>query len=344
MRIITLTVSLVTAIIVIVLLARVLPPGAAAIMLDIKRSSWPFTVQNILWLAFFVGLGELSIRWRAGRLEESQIERNYLPEDEETVLRPGDDITPIYQKVRASKYREICFVPRLIERCVLGFNLSHSADQTNSLLNSSLELYLHEIDPQLRRRPGQRGESGYALPDYRASWCCIQYHAARAGDGSNPGVYPEPGAGAGGKCAEQGRTVLPGQPDQPPLRPLALMRGFRQLSLIPVWFTWLLLAAVSVLAQAPNQQILSQADFMPAWTVPVLRLVSATHVEPTTGVVISESGLVMVPVEFASFGDEIIVLDGGTDIIRNGRPAPKASRCCRSGRFDAKVSASRPPP
>jgi hypothetical protein len=53
----------------------------------------------------------------------------------------------------------------------------------------------------------------------------------------------------------------------------------------------------------------------------VLRLVSATHVEPTTGVVISESGLVMVPAGFASFGDEIIVLDGGTDIIRNGRPA-----------------------
>jgi biopolymer transport protein ExbB/TolQ len=62
------------------------------------------------------------------------------------VLRPGEDLTPIYQRVRASKYRETCFVPRLIERCVLGFNISHSADQTNSLLNSSLELYLHEID------------------------------------------------------------------------------------------------------------------------------------------------------------------------------------------------------
>jgi flagellar motor component MotA len=88
----------------------------------------------------------LAIRWYYGWLEENQIARNYLPEDEETVLRPGADITPIYQKVRASKYRDICFVPRLIERCVLGYNLSHSADQTNSLLNSSLELYIHEID------------------------------------------------------------------------------------------------------------------------------------------------------------------------------------------------------
>ncbi|MEJ2385351.1 MAG: MotA/TolQ/ExbB proton channel family protein [Xanthomonadales bacterium] len=146
MRIITLVVSLLTAIVVIAILSRVLPPEAAAILLDIKRSTWPLTVQNILWLAFFVGLGELAIRWRAGRLELSQVDRGYLPEDDETVLRPGADLTPIYQKVRASKYRETCFVPRLIERCVLGFNISHSADQTNSLLNSSLELYLHEID------------------------------------------------------------------------------------------------------------------------------------------------------------------------------------------------------
>lgn len=60
---------------------------------------------------------------------------------------------------------------------------------------------------------------------------------------------------------------------------------------------------------------------MPAWTVPVLRLVSSTHVEPTTGIIISDTGLVLVPEDFASMGDEIIVLDGGTDIIRNGRPA-----------------------
>ena len=145
-RQITSLVSLVSAILVIALLARILPDGAAAVVLDIKRASWPFTVQNILWIAFFIGLGELSIRWRAGRLEESQLERDYLPLDEETVLSPGDDITPIYQKVRSSKYRNICFLPRLIERCVLNFNLGQSVDQTNALLNSSLDLFLHELD------------------------------------------------------------------------------------------------------------------------------------------------------------------------------------------------------
>jgi flagellar motor component MotA len=146
LRLIALIVSLITAVLVIALLARVLPPGAASVMLDITRQTWPFTIQNVLWMAFFVGLGELAIRWRMLRLEEGQLDRGYLPEDEETVLRPGEDITPIYQKVRSSKHRDTCFVPRLITRCVLGFNLSHSADQTNSLLNSSLELFMHEVD------------------------------------------------------------------------------------------------------------------------------------------------------------------------------------------------------
>ena len=145
-RLLALFLSLVAAILLIALMARVLPPTAAAIMLDIKRETWPYTIQNALWLAFFAGLGELVVRWRHLRLEEGQFSRKYLPEDEETVLRPGEDVTPIYQKVRGSAYRDACFVPRLITRCVLGFNLSHSADQTNSLLNSSLELFMHEIE------------------------------------------------------------------------------------------------------------------------------------------------------------------------------------------------------
>jgi hypothetical protein len=145
-RQITLLISLVSAILVIALLARILPPYAASILLDIERGSWPITVQNITWIAFFFGLGELALRWHAGRLEESQFERGYLPLDDETVLRPGDDLTPIYQKVHSSKYRNTCFLPRLIERCILNFNLGQSVDQTNALLNSSLELFLHELD------------------------------------------------------------------------------------------------------------------------------------------------------------------------------------------------------
>ena len=90
---------------------------------------------------------------------------------------------------------------------------------------------------------------------------------------------------------------------------------------LSIFCAWLALGPGLCLGQDPAQTTLSQAASMPGWIVPVLRLVSATHVEPTTGVVISNTGLVLLADDFASSGDEIVVLDGGTDIIRNGRPA-----------------------
>ena len=99
------------------------------------------------------------------------------------------------------------------------------------------------------------------------------------------------------------------------------MRCTVRIVVIGLCFALMLLNARHSFSQDPAQMTLAQAGSMPAWVVPVLRLVSATHVEPTTGVVISSTGLVLVSDDFASPGDEIIVLDGGTDLVRNGRPA-----------------------
>jgi len=64
-----------------------------------------------------------------------------------------------------------------------------------------------------------------------------------------------------------------------------------------------------------------QASPMHPSLVLVLKLVSATHVKPVTGIVVSADGMVLVPADFVSEEGEIVVLDGGTDIFRNGRPA-----------------------
>ena len=87
----------------------------------------------------------------------------------------------------------------------------------------------------------------------------------------------------------------------------------------------LLLCATPAMAQTVDstEEAFAQAQggAVPPYVVPVLRLVSKTHVEPTTGLVLSNTGLVLVPAGFASVGDEIVVLDGGTDIVSNGRTA-----------------------
>ena len=80
----------------------------------------------------------------------------------------------------------------------------------------------------------------------------------------------------------------------------------------------LLLLIVLGLTQAANAQ---QAQPISSSVVLVLKLVSSTHVKPTTGIVVSNDGLVLVSAEFAAAEGEIIVLDGGADILSNGRPA-----------------------
>jgi len=70
---------------------------------------------------------------------------------------------------------------------------------------------------------------------------------------------------------------------------------------------------------------------LPKSVVLVLKLVSKTYVKPTTGVVISDDGLVLVPAAFVSAGDEIVVMDGGTDIIRNGRSSRPVKRSLSDG-------------
>ncbi len=112
---------------------------------SLVRFPFPVTVQNVMWLVFFLGLGELILRFIDGGREVGQVRRGYLPEDERTILR-SEDLAPIYNRVRHAPGANVRFLPRLIQRVLLQFQLTRSVDQANALLNSSLELYLHEID------------------------------------------------------------------------------------------------------------------------------------------------------------------------------------------------------
>jgi biopolymer transport protein ExbB/TolQ len=126
-----------------------LPVSAAVILLDNERSTYPFTVQNLMWLVFALGIGELIVRARDATAERAELRKGYLPEDETTLVQ-SPELRQIYATARAALQpgapAEGRFLPRLIQRVVTQFQISKSIDQANALLNSSLELYLHEID------------------------------------------------------------------------------------------------------------------------------------------------------------------------------------------------------
>ena len=137
------------------LLAATLPDHLAKTLLDKgphnaarffhNEGRFPISVQTPMWVLFFVALGEIYVRYLSANAEARQRRMNYLPEDDRTVL-VASDLGPIYANLRKSPDLGKCFLPRLIDRCILQFQASNSSDQSASLLNTSVEMFIHELD------------------------------------------------------------------------------------------------------------------------------------------------------------------------------------------------------
>lgn len=120
---------------------------AGVILLDSASTTFPYplTIQNVMHLFFFVGMGELFVRWRVAQRKFAFVARRLLPEDSETVLQ-SHDLPDIRRKTTGHFDGEHGFLPYLVDLCVLQFQASRSVDQTVSVLNSSLELIAHRVD------------------------------------------------------------------------------------------------------------------------------------------------------------------------------------------------------
>jgi biopolymer transport protein ExbB/TolQ len=142
------TIALVCVVIglaIVALLHFTLPDGIAKVLLDRGGVGYPLSVQNAIWIVFTVGCGELFVRFCVGGAEARQLSQKYLPEDERTILQ-ASDLGDVYRIVRQNPDAQRCFLPRLIQRAILQFQSSRSIDQASSLLNTSVEMYLHEVD------------------------------------------------------------------------------------------------------------------------------------------------------------------------------------------------------
>ena len=137
-------VSVLLAVITVVGLNLFLKGGETAGMLLVNKSSNEFvgiSEQACMWVFFYLGLGELILRFLESGREERQVRRKLLPEDERVVLT-SKEIPALYER---SKKAGDSYLPRLIMRITRQFQASKSAAQANSVLDSSLDLFLHEI-------------------------------------------------------------------------------------------------------------------------------------------------------------------------------------------------------
>ncbi len=131
----------------IALLTLVLRGRSAVLLLDHPSAHfpYPFTIQNLMHVAFFIGLGELFVRWRIGAREEAFLRKKYLPEDDHTVLTT-DSLGPIRKRVADKFDHDHGILPSLINLAILQFQSSNSVEQSATVMNQQLELTSHRVD------------------------------------------------------------------------------------------------------------------------------------------------------------------------------------------------------
>lgn len=147
-RITALVISITVSVILLLFMHFTIPKESylANLFLDRNGMTYPFSVQNVMWVFFCIGLGEIGVRVYDVYKSRKHLRNSYLPEDNETILLVGD-LPEIYQNVVGYVNEDKdAFLPRLIQRVVLQFQTSRSVDQANVLLNSSLELLSHELE------------------------------------------------------------------------------------------------------------------------------------------------------------------------------------------------------
>ncbi len=108
---------------------------------------YPFTLQNLMHFLFFIGLGQLWVRWLCSMEENVFLQKSgFLPEKEGELLTKDEAIEAIRVNVANAAVRAEAFLPDLINTCILQYSKSHSVSDTISVLNSAFDLNIHRLD------------------------------------------------------------------------------------------------------------------------------------------------------------------------------------------------------
>lgn len=128
-----------------ILIGTFLPfDGFGKVFFDHTKSSffiYPFTIQNMMWLAFFVGLGELYYRHLQAHKMIQSLHDDILDVKSSRLIN-NDDTKTIYKTLK--QYDGI--LATLLTSLLHRFQASFSVEQTNEMLNSQLEFLQYRLD------------------------------------------------------------------------------------------------------------------------------------------------------------------------------------------------------
>lgn len=113
-------------------------------LLDFNGPGYPFSIQNIMWVFLFIGIGELLYRWLVARSMLYEIRKKLLPDDEETLLTTADT-RKLYAKVKREESLD-SVLPSFLKKLIVHFQTTESIPQTQELFNSQMDIKYSEMN------------------------------------------------------------------------------------------------------------------------------------------------------------------------------------------------------
>lgn len=109
-----------------------------------ETNSYAFSIQSMMWIAFYVALGELLIRVLYINANDKGFKKKYLPEDAYTIIEI-DDLPSIAKTIH--KDSELSGgLADFIQKLLMQFQTSRSIGQTLDMLNAQLEMKSSVVD------------------------------------------------------------------------------------------------------------------------------------------------------------------------------------------------------
>ncbi len=132
------------AIVVIIVISSFDDQGMKVVLIDHKASYFPFTIQNVMWVFFFLGIGELIYRYMQARFTINTVDMRLLPEGESDILT-NKETRELYKKIKNRSYFPDD-LPNILKKLILQFQANDSIAQTQELFNSQIDLKYNRME------------------------------------------------------------------------------------------------------------------------------------------------------------------------------------------------------
>ena len=146
LRIVTALICLLGGALSLTLLSFLLDPQstAAVVLLDRQSKAFPYplTVQNVTHMLFAIGVGEALVRFYSASDARRQLDKGLLPLG--PALTDGA-LTDLHEQVKRDGAGNDRHLHRLVHRIVVQYNATGSVGESQTVLDSSLEYFQHEV-------------------------------------------------------------------------------------------------------------------------------------------------------------------------------------------------------